>query len=100
MKTLSKVLLVIFCLNQVAFAEAVSLAKAAELACHRIERLVTLRKIDEKFLNRFYSLEILALPQGGTSDPAFKILSSQFPGPDGNSNKIELFMDLNGKTLN
>ncbi len=99
MKLLSKIILGIFCLNQVAFAEAISLAKAAELACHRIERLVTLKKIEENFLNRFYSLEAQALPQEEASDPAFKILVAQFPGLEGNSNKIELLMDLNGKTL-
>lgn len=102
MKTIAKIFLGIFTLtllNNMAFAEAVSLAKAAELACHRIERLVTLRKIDEKFLTRFYSLEVQALPPGGPSDPAFKILASQFPGSDGNSSKVELLMDLNGKTL-
>ncbi len=83
-----------------AFAESVTLSKAAELACHRIERLVTLKKIDESFLNNFGTMAVVAQKQTQPTDPAFKVTASLYPGADGKSAELELLMDDQGKTLN
>ncbi len=80
-------------------AEAVTLAKAAELTCHRIERLVTLRKIPANFLNRLYSVEVRALPVAKPTDPVFHSVSSQVPGNTGQSQQLELFLDAAGKAM-
>ena len=80
-------------------AAKLSLAKAAELGAHRVERLVTLRKIDETFLNKFQSIEVVALTQAVPTDPAFKATVGQVPGPDGTQSILEIFMDGAGKAL-
>lgn len=80
-----------------ASAQTISLAKAAELVCHRIERLVTLKRIDAKFLNQFYALQIEALPPSTPTAPAFRVVVSQLPGPDGKFNQIQLLLDASGK---
>lgn len=99
-----KLLLVIVSLivgiqTNAAQAAKVSLAKAAELGAHRVERLVTLRKVDETFLNKFQSIEVVALTQAVPSDPAFKVTVGQVPGPDGKQSTLEVLMDGAGKAL-
>lgn len=46
----------------------IRLAKAAELAAHRIDRLVTLSKIDAGFLNRLEKIEVNKIEN---ADPIF-----------------------------
>lgn len=96
--TLSLVALVA-ALPAIANAETLAIAKAAELACHRIERLVTLNKIDATFLSNFYSIQIVALPAGSPTDPAFKATGFLVPGPDNQGTKIDIMMDSKGKAL-
>lgn len=87
--------------TQANLAEAanIALAKAAELSVHRVERLVTLKKIEEAFLSKFIGVEIEALKQAKPTDPAFKATASQVPGPDGKQSKVEILMDGAGKAL-
>jgi hypothetical protein len=80
-------------------AANVAPAKAAELGVHRIERLVTLKKIDQAFMDKFSSLQIESLTQGSPADPAFKVTASQVAGPDGKRNQVEILMDGTGKAL-
>ena len=80
-------------------AEPITLSKAAELACHRIERLVTLKKIDEAYLTKFQTLEVVQLQPVQATDPFFKATVSQYPGSNSSRNQVELFMDNQGKTL-
>lgn len=80
-------------------AAKLSLAKAAELGVHRVERLVTLKKIDETFLHKFQSAEIVSLTQNAPTDPAFKVTAAQVPGPDGTQSVVEIFLDEKGKAL-
>lgn len=80
-------------------AAPIALAKAAELTCHRIERLVTLKKIDETFLTMLHTIVVQTVPQGSSADPYFKSTGSQYPGADGTLNQIDIFMDDQGKAL-
>lgn len=86
-------------LNQAMAAESVSAAKAAELTCHRIERLVTLKKIPDTFLNRTYSIQLQAIPAAKPTDPAFRTVSSQVPAANGQAQQIEVILSGEGKAL-
>lgn len=78
---------------------AVTLGKAAELACHRLEKLVALGKADETFITKFSSLQITALQPVKPTDPAFKVTILQYPGVDGNVNQADIMLDANGKGI-
>lgn len=82
--------------GSLAFAEDVTIAKAAELGCHRIERLVDLGRIDEAFLTKFSSLSIAL---DSTNGAKFKWTGLQNAGADGSANTIELMQDGTGKTI-
>jgi hypothetical protein len=75
------------------FAQAqVSQAEAIELSSHRIERLANIKKIESSFLNKLEKIELFK----GTG-ATFKLTASQFPGPDGKVNQIDIFLDSVGK---
>ncbi len=86
-------------LLSVARAEAIPASKAAELAIHRIERLVTLNKINQNFVDHFYGISVESLTQSAPTDPAFKASGLQVPGADGKSHEVDIFMDATGKAL-
>lgn len=85
--------------STIARAENVSPAKAAELGLHRIERLVTLHKIDESYVNFFYSIGVQKLSPAQPADPAFKVSGLQAPSLDGKNNEVDIMMDATGKAL-
>jgi hypothetical protein len=74
-------------------------AKAAELNCHRIEKLVILKKIHEHFLSGFSTISLTTLQAPNPGDPKFKITSGIEPGPDGTVDKLEVTLDSIGKPL-
>lgn len=75
----------------------ISLAKAAELSAHRIDRLVTLGKIDAGFLNRLEKIEVSKVEN---SDPIFyRALVSQTQPAQGNPFQVEILFDRDGKPL-
>ena len=75
----------------------VSIAKVAELAAHRIDRLVTLGKIDAGFLK---NLETIQVSKVTNSEPvAFRSLASQTAPASGLPLQIEILSDHDGKTL-
>ncbi len=80
-------------------AETLTSAKAAELTCHRIERLVSLKKLNENFLTKLQTLNIEALPSGDPSKVSFQIQSAQVRGGTGPDNVVQFSLDLNGKVL-
>lgn len=98
MKTLTLLALLFLPLSS-AYAEEVSLAKVAELACHRVERLVTLKKIDESFLHNQFSIQPSALNPASPTDPAYKAVVSQVPGSDRSANQVIIYFDAAGKAL-
>lgn len=79
-----------------AAAQDVTIAKAAELGCHRVERLVDLGRIDEAYLTKFSALKIVLDSSGGAK---FKWTGFQNAGSDGKAYTIELMQDNTGKTI-
>ena len=80
-------------------AETVTLARAAELTCHRIERLITLKKIPVNFLNQIASVQVQALTPANPGDPVFKAVASLVPGANGQAQQLELLLNEAGKAL-
>lgn len=99
MKTLILTALSTMVVSVSAQAEDVPSGKAAELACHRIERLVTLKKIDASFLTKLYAIQLVRLNAASPTDPVFKAIGIQLPGADGTFKKVEMMMDGAGKSL-
>ncbi len=88
----------------ISFSSAVQAAtipksKAAELAIHRIERLVTLNKIEENFVHHFNGISIVSIEHANPVDPAFKASGNQVPGADGKSHVVEILLNETGKAL-
>ncbi len=81
------------------FAAVVTSGEVAELAAHKIEHLANLGKLDEAFLTKFSTLEIVKLKVSTPAGPAFKVTATQYAGADGSANSIELIMNESGKTI-
>ncbi len=77
----------------------ITLAKASELALHRVGKLVDLKRIEPNFVNKFYAVQIVALPDGPAGSPSFKVLAHQAPGADGTRMTVEIILDEKGKAL-
>lgn len=82
------------------YAQAqVSNLTAAELALHRLEKLVTLNRVDPEYQSNFWHLGLTRLNPVKPTDPAFKVILSQNAGKDGLSDMVEIQQDKNGKAL-
>ncbi|MBC7539422.1 MAG: hypothetical protein H7281_11420 [Bacteriovorax sp.] len=73
--------------------------KAVELSCHRLERLVTLGKVEDSFLSKLSSLQITLLQPTKPTDPSYKVVASQVAGADGSSKQVEMMLDATGKGI-
>lgn len=82
-------------------ADPIPLAKAAELALHRIEKLVILEKIAPSYQSKFFKLSIESLVQQKAEDPAFRNLEEQYPGDDATlpPSTLEIIQNADGKAL-
>jgi hypothetical protein len=80
-------------------AEVITAIKAAELACHRIDRLVVLKKIDKNYLSKFQKLELVELPANDASGGKFAATSFQTAPHHGAALSISILLDQNGKVL-
>ena len=102
MKTLKLILLSALLMSEIASAHdeppagAIAISKATELAVHRIERLVTLKKIDAAFQTALVGLRAESSNENGATYKTYGYVS---PGADGKSLTISLWMDNQGKTL-
>lgn len=101
MKTLKLLLLSALMASGSAFAHdetpgVIAISKATELAVHRIERLVTLKKIDAVFQTALIGLRAESSAENGATYKAYGYVA---PGSDGKSLTITLWMDNQGKTL-
>jgi hypothetical protein len=79
-----------------AIAQNVTSAKIAELTAHRIDWLVTLKKIDATFNSKLEKVEVSA---AGPAPVAFRSLVSQTQPAQGNPIQVELLFDVTGKPL-
>ncbi len=78
---------------------AVSNSTAAELACHRIERLILLKKANPGFQNLIQSVSVEALPPAGPGKPAFKTTTIQQADPGKRGPELEIILDEKGRAL-
>jgi hypothetical protein len=78
-------------------ADATGKAKAAELAAHRIDRLVSLNKIDASFNTKISKIEVSLITNAA---PAYyRVLVSQTTPAQGTPLQVELLEDELGKAL-
>lgn len=82
-----------------ASAAPIANANATELAAHRIEKLVILKKINAGFLNHLKGLTLEILPDGGVAKPTFKITGSQQADEGKVPSKVEIILDEKGKPV-
>lgn len=75
----------------------VSTAKVAELSAHRIDRLVTLNKIDSGFLKKLDKIEVTKVENA--APVAFKSVVSQTKPATGSPLQVEILFDHDGKPL-
>ena len=81
------------------FAATISRAKAAELACHRLERLVILKKVDKSFIQKFHELELVELNEKDSGGAKFAVTASQVSPHHGSPMSVAIFLDTTGKVL-
>ncbi|MBF0297851.1 MAG: hypothetical protein HQK51_03980 [Oligoflexia bacterium] len=81
------------------YANPISPAKGAELALHRLERLVYLQQIDKDFQSSFKSLTVELLGQRNPGEAYYKITLNQYPASDGSIRKLIILLDEKGKSL-
>jgi len=93
------ILMTALLLSGTAASAAVNRAKIAELACHRLGRLVDTGDIEDNYVARFHKLEITALTQSRPTDPAFKVVASQVPPAQGNAHNVVILMSDAGRAL-
>jgi hypothetical protein len=72
----------------------VVISKATELGVHRIERLVTLKKLDAMFLSSLHALQ--AQRTGDALNP-YKVTAFTLPDGNNQASSIEMITDVNGK---
>jgi hypothetical protein len=75
----------------------ISLAQAAELSAHRIDRLVLLGKIDAQFVNRLTMIEVSKVVN--TPPTAYRSVVSQTAPATGLPLQVEITFDANGNAL-
>lgn len=74
----------------------IAISKATELAVHRIERLVTLRRIDPSFRNNLVSLRAERSTENGAT---YKVNAAIEANANGQQSVVTLWQDNEGKTL-
>lgn len=72
------------------------IAKATELGVHRIERLVTLNRIDPTFVSNLQVMKAERVNQGGA---IYKITALVEPDANGQTSTLEMMSDKTGKVL-
>lgn len=74
-------------------------AGAAELAVHRVDRLVDLNKIDASFQSNAQNMKVETIAHQHDDEPSFKVTLYQAPGADGSQKGVEIVLNENGKAL-
>ena len=72
---------------------------AAELAMHRTEKLISLKKIEADFGTKLKGVVLTNYNPGNTTDPYFKATVYQYPAQDGTAKAVEIYLDHMGKAL-
>jgi hypothetical protein len=74
----------------------IPVSKGTELGVHRIERLVTLKKIDPSFQNQFYAMRAEPTTEGGAT---YKVYGYVLPDANNQSTTITMLSDKQGAVL-
>lgn len=75
-------------------------AKIAEIAAHRVGRLVDTRKIEESYVKNISSIVVTNLPHSTKpTDPAFSVLVGQPSDEEGKSKEVVMSFDSAGKFI-
>jgi hypothetical protein len=72
---------------------------AAELAMHRLEKLVSLKKVEVDFQTKIKGLVLTNYNPGNTTSPSFKAVAYQYPAADGKAKTLEILQDSTAKAL-
>lgn len=80
-------------------AQAVLNATVAEIALHKIEKLVTLQKIAPEYQTNFKQINIEVLNPAKPTDPAYRTTLLQNPGSDKMSDMVVIMQDSTGKAV-
>ena len=78
---------------------AVTNAKAAEIASHRVGRLVDTGKVPESFLTNMSQITVTGLPHHTAGEPAFQVNVKQAANSAGKQSDLKLLLDMKGKFL-
>ena len=82
--------------SSAAWSQPVTKVKIAELACHRVERLVLLKKIDASFSKQLERIDVIEAKQGNV---AFQAMVSQTQPENGQPIQLQLAFDVDGKPI-
>lgn len=91
--------LLVFGAQSYAHAQAIPHATVAELALHRVEKLVTLNKIAPEYQTNFKQINIEVLNPAKPTDPVYKTTILQNPGSDKMSDMVIIMQDSTGKAV-
>lgn len=78
---------------------AASPLTVAELALHRIEKLVQLNRVEAAYISNFQNVSVEALTQANPNDPAFKTIVSQTDNAQVAPPRVNLLHKSDGKVL-
>lgn len=99
MKRLLSFSILLASLSSPALAARVENGSAAELAAHRLERLVLQKKLPVEFQTQFLGLEVNTVAPGGPNAPTFEVVASQDVDAGKPANKVILNLDETGRML-
>lgn len=83
----------------VAVAAPAANLTAAELAVHRVDKLILLKKVDSAFKTKLRSVEVVNLQNGGAGKPTFQIVISQEGDAGAMAPMLTIVSDESGKPL-
>lgn len=101
MKLFANIILMMFCTvsGLQVKAETISRLKAAELACHRVDRLVVLKKVDKAYISKFQKLELVELASNDPSGGKFAVSVYQTAPAAGTAPSLTMLINDAGKVL-
>lgn len=80
-------------------AARIANGNAAELAAHRVEKLVLLKKVPDTYQKNFKGYEVRQITPGGVNVPSFEVIVSQEADEGEEANKVTVVLDEKGKAL-
>lgn len=95
----SLILASLFASFPAAAATAPSLALVSHNTAHRVEQLAGSNRIDAHFIDRIYSIQVVALKKEKPTDPAYQGTAMQVPDAEGKAQTVVILLDDAAKAL-